>query len=178
MRRMLLVLLAAAAFAVPAIVVTAPPAHAVIQEYGCFPSPDSWDVEGRWASGTVMESQSCLRHDTTTDLVQVVTWFRTRRGGTPIQSDWDLNGTNGPQTVTWVMNHGTGHPLGVRSGFGDAFDTSIVAIQSWWECEGSGNQSHEGFVSGVSANPNGTTDGASGYKNADTYRIYNDYISC
>jgi hypothetical protein len=156
------------------------PAQAVLSSYACNPSSSTWNLEGAWPSGTVMESRACLREDTTTGLVQAYTQFRTRRGGTAILSDWDLNGTNGPLTQTYYTISGDISLYGYKASFGDQFDTSIVTLPSFWECKGSitGPVEHQGHISGVSANPNGTQDGASGYKSAISLNAFNDNPGC
>jgi hypothetical protein len=161
-----------------AVTLPANPAHAVLSKYACNPGPSEWALQGAWPSGTILESRVCLRYDTTTNLVQAFSEWRTRRGGTAIQSDWDLNGTHGDNTQAWYSITGKIDQYGFRQSFGDAFNTSYVVIQSFWECDGEvGTVEHRGHVHNVSADPN-DSDGPSGYKDAASRYAINANPSC
>lgn len=150
----------------------------VLSRYACNPGTENWVLQGVWPSGTIMESRVCLRYDTTTQLVQAFSEWRTRRGGIAIQSDWDLNGTHGDNTQAWWSITGKIKQYGFRQSFGDAYDKSYVVIQSFWECDGSvGTVEHRGHVHNVSADPN-DSDGPSGYKDAASRYAINNYPSC
>jgi len=145
--RLGLVLLAAAALSLPAA-----PAEAAPISYGCNPSATGWKLEGDWGGGTVWESRVCIRYDAGLDEVQGKYEFRVRDGGTPIQSDWDLSEAYGG---VWNLTAGAAIPGTIRVDFVDTFNTSYIAIFSYWGCTTMSSIDHYSYVAEVSVNPNG-----------------------
>lgn len=169
MRRILLILLATAAL----LAVTVQPVKAAVLEYDCNPSSTGWDVVGQWADGSVMERRVCIRADTTAHRVSSYSYWRTRKGGTPILSDWNLT-----DTTAFITSITTGNQYGWRDNYGDAFDTSFITISSYWGCSGQGGtQSYYAGVAFVQANPNGSLP-ASGFKSGSSFTATDNFIDC
>lgn len=179
MRRRILVALATVA-ALPALLaLTAGPAVAADIEYDCNPSSSTWDLKGAWGDGTVLEARTCLHSDSLGD-VRAYSYWRTRRGTTAIQSDWNLGGSNAIMQG-WVYSGTTQHEYGVKETqyWNDIFDTSIVRLANFPDCSTvAGSKRYQGFFHGVQANPNGATNGASGWKDSFSLEANDTFLNC
>ena len=176
MRRLLAV---SALLALVATMLAASPAQAAITIYACNPNATDWNLEGAWDDGSVLESRTCLQHDSVARKVRTRSQWRARRGGVALSgTDWDLdsNASDGRPFTTYIDIDGVSTNIGVVANYPDVYNTSIVTLYSNWACYGSAARVYIGVAFDVRATPPGLD--RSGYKSNDSAIAIDNRIAC
>jgi hypothetical protein len=178
MRRIVRVLAVIAVAAAALATLTATPAQAVAVTYGCNPSASGWGVSAAWGNGTVLETRTCLQHNSETGDVRTRMEARVRNGGTSISSNWDFDASvDGiPMRVSvWWANGG--QHKGLVNSFNDVIGASYVVKYSNWTCiNWSVNASYYGFADGWRVTPSGHS--RSSYKSVESQHRNDSTLNC
>lgn len=149
------------------------PAHAAVLEYACKPSSSTWTVLGAWGDGAVFEGRACIRADTSAHRVSGYFYFRVRRGGDALQTNWLLTDAIGN-----VYSVTTGQVYGERSDWGNAYGPTFIKVSTYWGCSGTGGtQQYISGLSGIAADPFGSLP-PSQQKTVTSYYATDSYIAC
>lgn len=124
--------------------------------YGHFPGGGAYETVGAWSDGMVMEARGYFVERGSDGKVYSVTKWRTRKGTTAIQSDWNTGGSNS-STESYYHSYTTGFHYGFRDDYPDFIGTSAIQLNSAADCsQVAGVDTYQGFTFAVTANPAGS----------------------